>query len=624
MPLNAMELVERLREHLSRPEYIKGWEVDKRTCVGPQRQALRKAARHAKGATQFGDVGERWVAAFEALRVELAKAGEADFDGLLSEAFATLQSYANLPDHKREEAPAPSPDTCVDTVVAAAARHLERRPLRTDKRDYGVATQLADLARSAGAAYGDAIAAAQKAERAYAAAVDSLREELEAIGESDFDGIMRKAVATLKRPPTDGARPAALNESSSASPRAPSPQASSPHPPSPQPPPSSPRAIAPRLASPPGGRSPRAPASSTETPLTPQSVIPLTAAEAPKRFAHVSAPERVKDADAAVPPPPKTKRSKPRARPAVSDTAPPLNAAPAPLEKTSPAPVAAPAPAAIPALRVETIDDGCVRLGRLPPTLQAALLREAFQEGAKGVCGGLAEGGCVSGGHGADYHPVGTSTTDWYGLGLHGCHAVDYVEGGAAASVLAAVRAAAPALPAAARERLDAFEPSCLRTAFESMGGRRISPRGSLCGWSPDRLRTGDDDGTLKLMVLLGGAESVRESFKYSKADREALHVSLRPGEILLTYGEARGWVSAITAHTPGDAESDEPFDFMHLGLLDLRQFAASKSKNYARLLAPPRPKPLDHSWKWMQCAYTIAAICDDGSPVIELSGHNE
>ena len=67
-------LLSRLKQHLDNPNLIKGWEVDKRKAVGAKRQALRKAARDAKGASRFGDVNESWKQAMEALMVELSAA----------------------------------------------------------------------------------------------------------------------------------------------------------------------------------------------------------------------------------------------------------------------------------------------------------------------------------------------------------------------------------------------------------------------------------------------------------------------------------------------------------------------------------------------------------------------
>jgi hypothetical protein len=278
-------------------------------------------------------------------------------------------------------------------------------------------------------------------------------------------------------------------------------------------------------------------------------------------------------------------------------------------------------------LECEEVDAGCVRLGTLPPSLQAALLREVFAPGAEGVCGGLVEGRRVRGAHGKPYEPTGTILTDWSGLGLHGNHVVapfDPTQQSAAATLLGAVRAAAPSLPAATRERLSTFEPSSVRVAFETMGGRSIPNGATLCGWSTDRLRASGRDGALKLVVLLGTAQSVTEGFKYRKADKEALELPLKPGDMLLLHDAARDWVSAVTSYTAATTEPSAagcPFDFAHLSLLDLRGFERAKPAEYAKLLAPQRPKQGEGSYKWMQCGYKVVRRASEqgASPEIEL-----
>ena len=84
------KLARSLEKHLQSPEYIKGWEVDKRRCVGAKRQSLRKAARDAK--RELRGEGKNWLKAIRNLQMELAAAGEADFDGLLSKALAACDA----------------------------------------------------------------------------------------------------------------------------------------------------------------------------------------------------------------------------------------------------------------------------------------------------------------------------------------------------------------------------------------------------------------------------------------------------------------------------------------------------------------------------------------------------
>ena len=537
MEVAAESLSQRLRNHLGDSTLLKGWEVDKRTCVGAKRASLRKAAREAKRLATVGPFEKR-QRAVEVLLTELAKAGEADFDGLLSEALAAFA------------APAVAPATAsakVDTVIQAAEKHLQRGDVKKEKRDYSTAEGLAEKTRAAARDYVAAMAHADQMKAAYAMQVDSLRDELEAIGEGDFDGLLRQAVSTLK---TGACSAAAVDVS-------------------------------------------------MELPD-----VPLTVSTAGLRVV------KPRDGDSS------ERMSK--------KTAPPALKAPATTADTLP-----PKKLSM-KLEVAEIEAGCVWLGTLPSDVQRALLREAFVQGATGVCGGLVEPNeRVRGAHGAYYEPVGVQSVNWSGLGLHGSHLVPYeqlpIAGSAAADVLGAIRGVASELPEATRARLDSFVPTSARVAFETMGGRSINGKnGSLCGWSTDRLRT-NTDGGLKILVLLGSSD-VKESFKYTKRDQEALDLTLSPGDVLLLHDDARAWVSAVTGVTPRKADGTTcPFDFVHLSLLDLRAYKKAKPNEHARLMSPERPTPRDGSYKWMQCRYLVtraAAAAEGEAPEIELSSN--
>jgi len=179
------KLARSLEKHLQSPEYIKGWEVDKRRCVGAKRQSLRKAARDAK--RELRGEGKNWLKAILNLQMELAAAGEADFDGLLSEALAAC------------DAATPSGGEEIGAcALKLAQEHLKRPPKVNGARDYEQATKLADSVRSASAAWVESQAAMKKARAAYASAVIQLQEELVRIGEGDFDGLLRQAVKGLR------------------------------------------------------------------------------------------------------------------------------------------------------------------------------------------------------------------------------------------------------------------------------------------------------------------------------------------------------------------------------------------------------------------------------------------
>jgi hypothetical protein len=585
------DLRERLSAHITSTAYIKGWEVDKRKCVGAKRASLRRAARQAK-TFSTGSWNTQRQRAVEKLMTELAAAGEADFDGMLSEALEMLSSLADRePDgaggggltaavSSLFAAVAPPPPqmpsdglaASVTSLFAAAAaapppvkmeKHLARekhltRVKKQGKRDYGKAEELAAQTRAAASEYAAALEQARKAQAAYSARVEALRQELEIIGEDDFDGLLRQAMTTLK-----GSAIVASDRTSKGS------------------------------------------ADLTEVPETPST--PSLAADSRTGDGHPASA-----AKGGVTPP----------------------ATPPPTRSLMPDAIAmTPSPTPPPQLEVAEVDAGCVRLGTLPARLQEALLREAFPKGAVGVCGGLIEGQRVRGAHGGYFEPAGVATVGWSDLGLHGNHLVslETTRGAAAEAVLDAIRAAAPQLPAETRSRLEAFEMTSVRLSFERMGGRTIRGKsGSLCGWSSDKLRAGGSDGGLKVIILLGSAE-VCESFKYSKKDKEALDVPLKPGEILLLHDDGRAWLSAVTSISACDAEQRDagpgqgrsPFDFAHLSLLDLREYRRAKPLDLVKLLVPERPEPRDGSYKWMQCTYSVLKAADMGedSPVVELRG---
>ena len=156
--LDTNSLAQSLSEHLDNPDFIKGWEVDKRWCVGAKRQVLRKAARDAKVLSRKG--GPKWLKAIDALRVELAAAGEADFgDGMLAEALATCSEATSM-GHETAGC---------NTAVRMAEAHLQRKFSQSaEPRDYQNATALAEAVRSQAAAWAAAVAAEQRARSACA------------------------------------------------------------------------------------------------------------------------------------------------------------------------------------------------------------------------------------------------------------------------------------------------------------------------------------------------------------------------------------------------------------------------------------------------------------------------
>lgn len=192
--MSTAELAECLRAHLANPTFIKDWEVDKRKCFGAARTALRKAAKDAKAVSAKGvRSGPTWVKAVDRLRTYLEDAGEADYDGLLGEA---LEACAI---NKGDEAQASEDMTM---TVASLEAHLGRASIKNKphERDYGAADAAARRVRTAHDSYLAALSAAQRMRTEYLETSAHLVGELEAIGEADFDGLLRQAISALKEP----------------------------------------------------------------------------------------------------------------------------------------------------------------------------------------------------------------------------------------------------------------------------------------------------------------------------------------------------------------------------------------------------------------------------------------
>jgi len=166
--------------------------------------------------------------------------------------------------------------------------------------------------------------------------------------------------------------------------------------------------------------------------------------------------------------------------------------------------------------------------------------------------------------------------------------------------VFEAIKAALPN-----KSILKNFEPNCTRVAFENMGGRAIRKGQTLCGWSWDNDRVSDHDDSPKILLILGKS-TISRGFKYSKEDHCSLDVHLSPGDILLMYGDARQWVSAVTGYRAHEDAQDGPYDFVHVWLLDHRRLKQERPAEYKKIHAPDVPEPGGKEYKWMQFAYTL------------------
>lgn len=254
----------------------------------------------------------------------------------------------------------------------------------------------------------------------------------------------------------------------------------------------------------------------------------------------------------------------------------------------------------LPRLRCQMIDDGILKVTGMPLQSQRALLHAVFPVGAHGVCGGLydARRGTIDIGYGETWSRSGTYQTSWAELGMHGNHTVDWdaVEGDIVNNVLAAVKQCTS-------DVLGNFSPDCVRVAYENMRGRTIRPGQTLCGWSRDRDRVNNNDGAPKMCVILGNAK-IQYGYKYAKEDQESLDVELCPGDVLILYGPARTWCSAVNGFE--DHEGSSPFDFAHVWFLDHRRLQKVKPDIYASIHQPPRPAPGGSEYKWMQFTYKV------------------
>lgn len=251
-------------------------------------------------------------------------------------------------------------------------------------------------------------------------------------------------------------------------------------------------------------------------------------------------------------------------------------------------------------LRCQMIDDGILKVTGMPLQSQRALLRAVFPAGARGVCGGLYDPrhGAIDIGYGETWSCKSTFQASWSEVGMHGNHTVDWehVEGDVVNQVLAAVKQCAS-------DVLGNFSPDCVRVAYENMRGRTICHGQTVCGWSLDRDRVGKGDGEPKMCVVLGNAK-IQHGYKYAKQDRESLDVELCPGDVLILYGPARTWCSAVNGFE--DNAGSSPFDFAHVWFLDHRRLQKAKPDIYASIHHPPTPAPGGSEYKWMQFAYQV------------------
>mmetsp|Transcript_93823 Transcript_93823/g.201441 ORF Transcript_93823/g.201441 Transcript_93823/m.201441 type:complete len:629 (-) Transcript_93823:73-1959(-) len=199
-----VQLQQTLQQHLGQ-NLVKGWEADRRTCLGEQRRPLIRAAKAALAASDIWHAGPNsaamqhsYLAKIRTLLHELQKAGESDFDGLLKEALVCLKGApvlaAGMPVLDGEDAAA------LDRIWQHRFGGVGRYKGRACDRDTRRAAMLAEEVRKSLCAFEvpSDLESGKTRRLAYIAAVDALRAEIFEVGEIDFDGLLRQAVRVLE------------------------------------------------------------------------------------------------------------------------------------------------------------------------------------------------------------------------------------------------------------------------------------------------------------------------------------------------------------------------------------------------------------------------------------------
>eukprot|EP00926_Amoebophrya_sp_RCC4398_P002987 GSA120T00005229001.1 len=224
----AESLFADLQTHMANDDLIKGWEAHRRTCNGKARGPLRAAARDirlkaqkAAGETSLeSSTSGAYVAALRLLHTELARAGEADFDGQLRDGAAWLEEklakvgsaqsankdFVENANNPREGSTkiAVSVDESVKDYPNLLARLMKQRASghrgTAFTRDLRQATQWADSCRARWQKLQNDSDQQHKQnlQSSYLDAVQHLCAELEKEGEPDFDGQLRRAVNFLQ------------------------------------------------------------------------------------------------------------------------------------------------------------------------------------------------------------------------------------------------------------------------------------------------------------------------------------------------------------------------------------------------------------------------------------------
>jgi len=201
-------LIQSIGKHCNDDTLIKGWEVEKRTCNGRARKKLRAAARNIrkqiKAASQSPTIGKKclsnaelnYLGAIETLWHELSNAGEQDFDSYLKDGLdwiiSKIQPTENLIVQISSDTIAKHGRFCKNLLQKL---QQDRRHGVAADRDLTKAATLANECRNLFSSL-DTDSGAD-GEFKYIDCVSRLCEELAKEGESDFDGLLRKAMKFL-------------------------------------------------------------------------------------------------------------------------------------------------------------------------------------------------------------------------------------------------------------------------------------------------------------------------------------------------------------------------------------------------------------------------------------------
>jgi len=202
--------VEVLRAHCNDDSLIKGWEADRRICVGRDRAALRAAAKDVRQkafktgriASAKANVSKRlsrqewlYVEALQWLHMEMAKAQESDFDCMLKDGLDWLEEHLGFKAKNLKCVTA----SVYDRVGRDLLRRLKEQRASGHRgkaidRDLRHATVLHGELCKAWALVDDS----EESQLAYLGAAEAFMVELAKAGEPDFDGKLRQAINYLE------------------------------------------------------------------------------------------------------------------------------------------------------------------------------------------------------------------------------------------------------------------------------------------------------------------------------------------------------------------------------------------------------------------------------------------